>query len=427
MPDLIPKLLPNLREHRIGGLDLDAGFIYPRYEDQSILNVPSGVCRLLGIPCIGAGPLTPEITTFFEGDIDKVILILMDAMALHRLQRWMGDGSAPVWDRLARDGILAPLTSITPSTTSAALTSLWTGRSAAVHGIAGYEMWLKEYGVVANTIQHAPMSFKGDIGGLSRAGFEPDKFLNLPTLGTHLAGHGVRSYAFQHASIIKSGLSQMYFDEVKRRAFSSAADLWVNARELLESKPNERMYVYVYWPVVDTLSHYYGPDDERTVAEFASFSRSFEGLFLERLGPAARKNTILILTADHGCIATQPDPKFNLHNHPDLTRLLHIRPTGENRLVYLHVRPGQIKAVCDYVEHTWPYQFDIIESDCAVEVGLFGPGKPHAGLRDRLGDLILVARGDAYLWWAEKKNSLLGRHGGLHPDEMLVPFLGVRL
>ena len=86
--------------------------------------------------------------------------MLVDALSLHRLQRWMSDGTAPVWSRLAEQGKLAALTSITPSTTSAALTSLWTGRSPAEHGVVGYELWLKEYGVVSNMILHSPISFR---------------------------------------------------------------------------------------------------------------------------------------------------------------------------------------------------------------------------------------------------------------------------
>lgn len=31
------------------------------------------------------------------------------------------------------------------------------------------------------------------------------------------------------------------------------------------------------------------------------------------------------------------------------------------------------------------------------------------------------------MWWSEKENLLIGRHGGLSADEMLVPFLAVRL
>jgi len=62
-----------------------------------------------------------------------------------------------------------------------------------------------------------------------------------------------------------------------------------------------------------------------------------------------------------------------------------------------------------------------------VQSGLFGPGKPHPQLLDRLGDLIVYGRGDTYLWWANKDNPLIGRHGGFSPEEMLVPFLAVNL
>jgi len=62
-----------------------------------------------------------------------------------------------------------------------------------------------------------------------------------------------------------------------------------------------------------------------------------------------------------------------------------------------------------------------------VAKGLFGPGKPHPFLSDRLGDLVVAARNGAYMWWAEKENPLIGRHGGLSVDEMIVPLLSVEL
>jgi hypothetical protein len=43
------------------------------------------------------------------------------------------------------------------------------------------------------------------------------------------------------------------------------------------------------------------------------------------------------------------------------------------------------------------------------------------------GNLIAAAKGNAYWWWADKENPLIGRHGGLSEEEMLVPFLAARL
>jgi hypothetical protein len=272
------------------------------------------------------------------------------------------------------------------------------------------------------------MSFRNDTGSLSRAGFQPERFLNLPLFGTHLKAYGVQPYAFQHASIIRSGLSQMLMgQDVEARGFNTATDLWINLRELILGRPGERQYIWVYWSEVDHYSHQYGPNDERPAAEFSLFSQAFERLLLNQLGTQRSGETLVILTADHGQITTRKTPHYDLRNHPNLARRLHLLPTGENRLMYLYIRPGQSEAVREYYDRSWPRQFASLDPAFAVQSGLFGPGKPHPMLLDRLGDLIVYGRGDAYLWWANKDNPLIGRHGGLSPEEMLVPFLAVRL
>jgi len=427
MPDLIPQLLPEIENHILPGLDLHPEFIAPKYDGASILNIPDSICHWMDIPGIGEGPLRPEIIHNLGNGVRRVILILMDALALHRLQAWMETGIAPIWGELLKDGLLAPLTSISPSTTSAALTTFWTGRSPAAHGILGYEVWLKEYSMVANMILHAPMTFRGDVGTLSHAGFDPKKFLPVPTLGPHLRAHGITPYAFQHYSIAHSGLSQMFQREVEIYPFGTAADLWVSLRQMIENRPYERMFAWTYWGDVDGLSHHHGPDDERVLAEFSHFSAAFEQFFINKLSPELRKDTMVILTADHGQIHTPLAANNLLKNHPILNQQLHITPTGENRMSYLYLRPGSEQTVRDYLGANWEAGFTIVTRDQALSAGLFGPGPHHPGLRDRLGDLIAFPHGDDYLWWADKDDFMLGRHGGLHKDEMLVPFLAARL
>jgi hypothetical protein len=433
MVDLCSELTPRLQSHRLPGLDLGDGFIYPEYNGQSILNLPATVCRLFGAPSPAGEAFIPQILDpimeLGDGEIRRVILVLMDALGLRRLQHYLTRNEIPLWNRLVNEGLFAPLTSITPSTTSAALVTLWTGRSPAEHGVAGYELWLKEYGLVANMIRHTPMSFKaeGGAGSLSQAGFQPEQFMPLPTLGPFLSRHGVQTYAFQHGSIIRSGLSQMLFKGADVKSFSGQSDLWVNLRKFIESESGQRMYVWVYWGDVDYLSHRYGPEDERTAAEFAAFSESFERLFLSKLSTKARQGTILLFTADHGQITTPNEAHYDLRNHPGLVRRLHIYPTGENRLAYLFIRPGQSEAVREYLQRTWPDQFSLVDPSFAIQNGLFGPGAPHPSLADRLGDLVVVGRGNAYLWWGKESNPIIGRHGGLSPDEMLVPLLALRL
>ena len=427
MSDITSAILPRLKTPHPTGLSLDKSFIQPDYLGGSIANLPSTVCRALGAEPLGAAPLRHELICTDATDLRRVILVLVDALSLFRLQRWMSDGTAPVWKHLVEQGRLAALTSIVPSTTASALTTLWTGRSPAEHGIVGYELWLKEYGLVANMILHTPITYDNDVGSLSRAGFRPEEFLDMPTAGEHLASYGVRSYALQHRSITRSGLSQMFFKDVNVHGYFTPSELWVNLRHLMQTNPNTPQYFWVYTGQIDHFSHYYHPDDERTAAEFAEFSQAFEHHFLDRLSPASRRGTLLLLTADHGMIATQKSGRFDLRNHPHLAELLHILPTGEHRLMYLFTRPRKEGQVRDYFQQAWPGQFLFLDPEEAVAQGLFGPGKPHPRLFDRLGDLIVAARHEAYLWWAEKENPLVGQHGGLSPDEMIVPLLSVVL
>jgi predicted AlkP superfamily pyrophosphatase or phosphodiesterase len=419
-------LLHKLQAHRLPGFDLGAGFVYPDYSGQSILNIPNSICAALGVPAFGTPRLHADIMAPIEGSYQRVVLVLIDALAFHRLRAWMQEPEFAVWKRISEAGILAPLTSVSPSTTCAALTSLWTSAAPAQHGIVGYELWLREYGVVANMILHSPFSFDRQPGSLAHAGFVPREFMNLPTLGVHLAQHDVASHAYQHYSILGSGLSDLFLPQVARHGYLAPSDLWINARQQFGEKANERAFYWVYWDHVDTLSHKYGPDDERVRAEFAAFTNAFERYFLGALRPDERKGTLFLLAADHGQVNTQKDPHYDLRNHPNLTRRLHMQPTGENRLAYLFVKPGQTEAVRETIERAWPNQFTVVDSAYAQDAGLFGkPASPH--LADRLGDLVVAARGSAYWWWGSRENPLLGRHGGLGAEEMTVPLLAASL
>jgi predicted AlkP superfamily pyrophosphatase or phosphodiesterase len=427
MSDNTLELLPQIKANRLPGLDLDDQFVFPDYQGGSILNLPASICQWLGAEPLGTMPLRPELAINPPGDIRRIILILVDALALHRLQRWMADGTAPVWDQLAKQGQLSAVTSVVPSTTSTALTSLWTARSPVEHGIVGYELWLKEFSVVSNMILHTPITFENDAGSLARAGFIPELFLNLPTMGSHLAKYGIRNYALQHRSIIRSGLSQMFLKDVEVHGYMTPTELWVNLRHLVESNPTTRQYFWVYTGQIDHFSHYYHPDDERVAAEFGEFSRAFEQNFLKRLSSALRRHTMILLAADHGMLTTQKTSRYDLRHHPELTRLLHILPTGEHRLMYLFTRPGKEAEIRNYYDKTWPGQFVFLDPSEAVIKGLYGPGIPHPRLSDRIGDLIAVARQEAYLWWADKENQLIGQHGGFSAEEMIVPLLSVVL
>ncbi len=426
MPDFVDSLKPNLLSHKIPGLYLGPGAVHPHYNGFSLLNVPGSLCRWLGAPDLPHPSLNiPELDALAE-DADQIIVCLIDALALHRFQQWISAVDTTIYP-IIRNGHLFPLTSVVPSTTSAALTTLWTGRSPSEHGILGYELFLREYGMVANMITHSPMSISDSSGLLYRAGFDPEHALPVSTLGPHLQQAGVEVHAFLNRAIRYSGLSQMHYSGVALHSFGSMIDLWVSARQLAEQPIERRRLIWCYYGNLDTLSHHFGPDSERAEAEFRAFIYSLQTFFLKPLSSSARRKTRLILLADHGQITTQNNPDYVLSNHPSLLRKLQIMPTGENRLTDLYPRPGQADNLAEYFDQTWGTQFILIPSSHALHSGLFGPGKAAPEAPFRLGNQIAISTDHAYLWWANKPNPLIGRHGGLSQEEMLIPLFALRL
>ncbi|MBE0699314.1 MAG: alkaline phosphatase family protein, partial [Anaerolineaceae bacterium] len=149
MRNLVKDLLPRLEAHRLGGLDAGPQSVYPFYSGYSLANLPASICHWLGIPPFGVQPLDPQILGLWKSSFQNVILLVIDGMGLNTFEaaQHLGavDSHLSVWREMAdgdaaEESALAPLTSMSPSTTSTVLTTLWTGQFPAQHGVLGYEM-----------------------------------------------------------------------------------------------------------------------------------------------------------------------------------------------------------------------------------------------------------------------------------------------
>lgn len=427
MTELASRILTRIKNQYIPTLPLDNEMVLPNYGGLSLANIPCTVSHLLDAPDFGKSPLDKAITEPLDGPFEKVVVLLVDALGYALFNRLLEKHHEMFWHRSLDRAIYTPITSVCPSTTASALTTLWTGVSPAEHGIIGYEMWAREYGMVINNILHSPAMIKGDVGSLSRAGFDPHTFLDTPLLGAHLQENGVASTAFLHSHIGHSGLSVMQMEDVDVHTFVDEADFCVSLADHVNSRPGTREYIYAYYSDIDTLMHRFNDYDIRVDLQFRAFSSLFEEAFLDRVDKTIKEKSLLILMADHGSKATPKYARYDLNQHPELMSYLVMRPTCENRLAFLFIKPGKQQAVQDYFTKTWPDKFILLDPDAALESGLFGKGQIKKTSRDRLGDLIAVAKGDAYLWWAPKPNPMAGRHGGLSMDEMLVPFYALPL
>ncbi|MCL4490107.1 MAG: alkaline phosphatase family protein [Chloroflexi bacterium] len=428
LADTILAQIQAERQARFLLLDLPPEWIAPNYTGRSILNVAANTLQLLGAPHLHP-PLDAAILDGLATDVERIVLVVVDALGYRKLTDALDANPENGFHALMRQGgRILPLTSVFPSTTTAALTSLWSGYTPAEHGLLGFELFLRDFGIRANMIYFSPVAqSKLGTDQLIAAGLNPETFVPVPSLPQTLAQAGVPTFQLIPLPFVKSGLTRVQIRGARElRGFVASSDMWVVLRTLLAQHAERALFV-AYWSAVDGIAHMYGPSSETLTAEINNLAYSFEREFLRSLPRAARRRTLFLLTADHGQIDTPPEHTIYLRDHPDLQSHLIMDATGDARAAYLYCRQGHAAAVRDYFAAHFPEQFVLLDSQAALDQGLFGSGTLAPEARDRVGDLLALARGDYLLDASREGPKLLGRHGSLTPEEMLVPLLAARL
>ena len=421
-----------IHQHRLPGLEkLPQEFVLPHYNGLSIANLPATAAALLGGQLSASAPPLPrQLWSDWTPGLKRVIIVILDALGYRRLRRQMADDQElNAFRQLAEAGRFFPLTSVCPSTTTAALSTFWTGRTPAEHGLLGYELYLREYGTLSNLITISPTYDKRS-EVLVDWGLVPEKFLPVPDLSKQLAPQGISLRRLTFRPFINSGMSRIFRrseNDESTQGYLTLADMWTKLRHMLRPEYDTPEIIIGYWGGVDGLAHAYGPGTESWQAEVRTVACSLEREFLRRLSPQDREGTLLLITADHGQALAPPEKGVLLTEHTALRDMLALPLSGESRLSYLCVRHGRADDVQAYFAQHLADKFVLLNSADALKAGLFGPGTPAPETPFRIGDLVALARGANTLQRGDRKPKLRGRHGGLTPDEMLVPLLGARL
>jgi hypothetical protein len=400
--------------------------VFPDYGGTTVANIPGTIAKLLGVRFEGLPPLQSSLWGPIKGDISRVIVILIDALGQNIFTR----EEKIVESLIRRADTQGIITSVFPSTTVAALSSLWTGTAPAQHGLVGLRLFFPEYATLGQLLGFSP-NFASFPDSLIEAGTEPEEFLDGPGFAEQLSTVGVETHVFKGRQIINSALSRMHDRGViGRHGFITAADMFVQLRQLLEESSGRKLYVNAYWPAIDSLSHFYGPFHPAVAAELKVIVDLFTSFVLEGLSPAARRGTAVFITADHGQVLSPAYQQISLDDHPSLNNLLLMRPNGEPRTPYLFARQGKQQELMNYLQRELKQELVAWEAVDALASGLLGPPPHSPKTLERVGDIIATMRQGYLLLTSremERASRFQGRHGGLTTDEMEVPWLGFRL
>ena len=338
----------------------------------------------------------------------NIVFFLVDGLGYNYL-RSASRGGALI------EHLAGSITSVFPSTTATAITSTFTGLMPQAHAMTGWFCWFPESDVIA-----APLPFRrrGDDRALTDLAIEPRTLFSLPPL---LDALDVRTFVVSQDRIVDSEYSRHFGGRAVRRGYENLAGL-VDAIDAAARSGPERKYIYAYYPELDTVAHRHGIASVQAATRLAAIDAAFADL-LKRL---AGTNSAIVISADHGFIDTPAHEALQLEQCPGLVELLRLPLSGEPRVAYCHTQPGCSELFAARARAILGERADVRMSKELIAEGWFGPGATHPRLAARVGDVTLLMRGrytiKDYLP-GEKRHLLIGNHGGITADEMLIPLV----
>ncbi len=319
------------------------------------------------------------------------------------------------WEQLRARSVLAPtlaagsgidraITSIAPTTTAAALTSITTGRPPAVHGILGYRLAAGDQ--ILNMLR---WTLGGSPESDARRSVPVRAFQPIPPFpGSQHIVPVVSKVDFGG-----TGFTAAHLGDSPLFDYRVPSSLAVEVAARLDAGAP---FVYSYYDGIDKVAHAYGFGAHYD-AELVAVDR-----IVADVAAVLPPGSVLLVTADHG--------QIEVGNRVELLgrdAMSHVRFfSGEGRFRWVHAKPGATGDLAallteQYGDSTW-----VRTREQLVDDGWFG-GPLADGFADRLGDVALIPfEPIAFVDPADTgENRLACRHGSLTTDEMLVPLVAL--
>jgi predicted AlkP superfamily pyrophosphatase or phosphodiesterase len=327
----------------------------------------------------------------------QVVLLVLDGLGEEQLRE--RSALAPV----LLSGAGGSITSVAPSTTACALTTLVTGRVPAEHGVVGYRVAVD--GDVMNVLQ---WSLRGADARMTMPASTFQPFESFP-------GAPGTVPVVTRQDFGPTGFTAAHLGRVELHRWHTPAGLVTAVRELTAAGAP---FVYAYYEGIDKVAHaeglgQYYDDELRAVDRLV-------GDVLDALPPGA----VLVVTADHGQVEVGGSVELIGPELMEATTLI----SGEGRFRWLHVRPGATEDVAATATALHGDVAWVRTKEQLIADNWLG-GVPSAEVAARLGDVALVPfTPTAFLDPADTGElRLKARHGSLTPAEMLIPLLSWRV
>ena len=358
-------------------------------------------------------PLTSAASRFVTqiGTPEHLVCVVADGLGLDLLEAM--PAASFLWQRLA-----GALRTVFPSTTAVALTSFYTARWPATHGVVGHWMQLPP---PAGAVTVLSSTTRYDGRALGDLNVREDDLFGAASL----FAQATREALFvAPGALVNSAYSMFAAGGVERRGYRSLREGFEAVRGFIGRSSGPTCSV-LYTPRIDDMAHEHGPAHMEVVGAVRALDAEV-ALLSRALGDRAR----IVLTADHGHLPVPPGGRLRMMADSEAGRMLAASPGGDARMLTFHLRSDAVSAdfAWEFL-HRYGEQFALLTPDDVEALGLLGPEPIGEAARRRLGDCVAVALGPDVLEWRtprgrpDRRLELPSHHSGLTAAEMRVPFI----
>ena len=367
-------------------------FVEPAYGRRGLGDVVPAVGRALGTDVLAApdGLLLPEAPAY--------VVFLVDGLGSRLLERYAA--AAPYLSSLVNGQ--EPGTAGVPSTTATSLTSLGTGLTPGTHGLVGFTSRVPGTDRLLNAL-------------FWDKSVDPLEWQPNQTAFSRLGEAGVRVDVVNKREFDRSGLT---IAAHRGAGYIGADRIGERIAAAVAGSTHRPSLTYLYDGDLDWTGHKYGVDSPQWLQQLAAIDAE-----AVQLREALPDEVRLLVVADHGMVDSTPASRLDVDEHDELRDGL-VLLGGEARFRHLYCAPGAESAVAACWAEVLGSRAEVLTREVAIERGWFGA--VTEAVLPRLGDVVVAARGELAMFSSRDfgyEMSLVGLHGSLTADEMLIPIL----
>ena len=374
--------------------------VFPNY-DHSILSTITSILKYYNVntPYSSLKALDEKLSRKYK----NIILIILDGMGSHILDNLSPNG-------FFKSKQLDTVTSVYPSTTTAALTTYYSGQPPIETGWIAWSQYFKEYGRAIDMFSHRE-SYLGENLNYSKLNVFND-IMKHETIFDKIekASPNVKAYE----------ITPLYSERRSKRTVT--AD---NLEELLDNlnmlcQTNGEKFIMAYCDNPDGLLHKYGTSAQ----EVQNFIKQAEDGISKSYNELP-DDTLVIVSADHG--HKDIEKAYTMLDYPEIQECLILPPSLESRVIAFWVKENMKKEFEERFNKIFGEEFLLLSSNEFLNRNFLGFGKKHPKIDDFIGHYIALSTSSSIIrletFLAEGKPIKKSTHCGLSKEEMEVPVI----